>query len=139
MPCVTNLWRKLVQQSKCVLTAKVLQAVVSRCQFMCFCAEIKQTQFCYNFHVLYIDILKELYVYRYIYIQFLIHFAVPREAPTFDVIIVNSTAVNVSWQVIIRRYIYLRMICCCCCLFFSIDMFYLFPPHFTTRKGEFQT
>ena len=35
---------------------------------MYFCAEIKQTQFCYNFHVLYIDILKELYVYIYIYI-----------------------------------------------------------------------
>ena len=37
---------------------------------MCFCAEIKQTQFCDNFHVLYIDILKELYVYIYIYIVF---------------------------------------------------------------------
>ena len=106
---------------------------------MYFCAEIKQTQFCYNFHVLYIDILKELYVCIYIYIFILIHFAVPREAPTFDAIIVNSTAVNVSWQVIIRRYIYLRMIFCCCCCCFSIDMFYLFPPHFTTRKGEFQT
>ena len=35
---------------------------------MYFCAEIKQTQFCYNYHVLYIDILKELYVYIYIYI-----------------------------------------------------------------------
>ena len=33
---------------------------------MYFCAEIKQTQFCYNFHVLYIDILKELDVYIYI-------------------------------------------------------------------------
>ena len=36
MPCVTNLWRKLVQQSKCVLTAKVLQAVAgaSLCAFV---------------------------------------------------------------------------------------------------------
>ena len=33
---------------------------------MYFCAEIKQTEFCYNFHVLYIDILKELYGYIYI-------------------------------------------------------------------------
>ena len=37
---------------------------------MYFCAEIKQTQFCYNFHALYIDILKELYVCIYIHIVF---------------------------------------------------------------------
>ena len=40
---------------------------------MYFCAEIKQTEFCYNFHVLYIDILKELYGYIYIYIYIYIY------------------------------------------------------------------
>ena len=54
----------------------------------------------------------------------------PSEAPTFDVIVVNSTAVNVSWQVVTRRFIDLRR------FFFLIDLSYLFPLHILRQEGN---
>ena len=67
--CATHLWSKLEQESKCVLhvTVKVFQVVASKHYFRCFCEEIKQTQVCFNFYLLYNDFLKGKNV-------FLIHF-----------------------------------------------------------------
>lgn len=87
--------------------------------------EIKHTQICFNFYLLYNDILKERF--------FKFTFTVPSEAPAFDVIVVNSTAVNVSWQVVTRRCIYFRMIL----FFFNIDMSYLFPLHILHPEGKY--
>ena len=52
----------------------------------------------------------------------------PSEAPTFNVTVINSTAVNVSWQVVTLHLSQNN--------FFSMLTSHMFPQHISHQGGE---